>query len=287
MPLPPALSPFVPYGEREKNGVAVYSESAAPKVRCTLSPPTRTSQEIGKIPANARQFFRQRMKLRAPPRKTSVGGWASRPTTLVRCIFCFTEVGSPLSFRLMKTSTRFILLLVVVVALFLSSRSSFAAYQLFLKIDGIDGESTDNLHKNEIEAMTFSQDVFQGVPGFGGGGGAGKSQFSDFTVTKLVDKASPQLLLASASGNHIKKATLVVRQVGGGTPVEYYKITITDLLVTGVKISGDTGQTSNRPKETVSFNFGQIEWEYRPIKPDGSLGAPIRTGWNLKTNTKV
>ena len=89
-----------------------------------------------------------------------------------------------------------------------------AAFDYFLKVDGIAGESTDSKHKGEIDVLSWSWGETQsGSAGGGGGGGAGKVQMQDLHVTSNMSKASPQLMLACASGQHIKSAILTGRRV--------------------------------------------------------------------------
>src|SRR5688572_14489207 len=91
-----------------------------------------------------------------------------------------------------------------------------AAVDYFLKIDGVDGESTDDKHKGEIDVESFSWGVTQtGTFSHGGGGGAGKVALQDFHFTMKVSKASPTLFLACASGQHYKTATVIGRSTSG------------------------------------------------------------------------
>jgi type VI secretion system secreted protein Hcp len=157
------------------------------------------------------------------------------------------------------------------------------AEDLFLKLDGIPGESRDAKHKDEIELVAFSWGVTQsGRPGGGGGGGSGRAQFKDFEFLMRVNKASPQLFLATVTGKHIKQALLSVRRAGKAQ-LEYLKIKFTDVLVTSFAQAG--GQ--NPPDETVAFNFAKIELEYTQQQPRGGPAPPIRAGWDLSRNTKI
>jgi type VI secretion system secreted protein Hcp len=159
------------------------------------------------------------------------------------------------------------------------------AVDYFLKLEGIEGESHDSKHKNEIELLSWSFGATQsGTMHTAGGGGAGKVAMQDLTVSKLVDKASPKLLLACANGEHITKATLVARKAGKEQQ-EYYKITLTDVLVSGYNTSGHS--QSGLPLDQISLNFGKIECEYKEQKIDGSLGGVIKTGYDLKQNKAV
>src|SRR6478609_2866958 len=102
------------------------------------------------------------------------------------------------------------------------------AFDAFLKLDGIDGESTDDKHKNEIEVLSYSWGLTQSSSGdSGGGGGAGKATFQDLHFVSHLSKASPMLFLKCATGQHIKEGLITVRKAGGGQ-LEYLKITLTD-----------------------------------------------------------
>lgn len=158
------------------------------------------------------------------------------------------------------------------------------AVDFFLKIDGIEGESTDKTHANEIDVLSFSWGATQtGVAGgSGAGGGAGKVSMQDFSFMMQVNKASPILMLSCATGKHIKAATLTGRKAGGDQQ-EYLKVTMSDLLVSSYQTSG----SSETPMDSVSVNFSKIEFEYKPQKPDGTLDAPVKAGYDLKLNKKL
>jgi type VI secretion system secreted protein Hcp len=161
-----------------------------------------------------------------------------------------------------------------------------AVVDFFLKVDGIDGESNDAKHKGEIELSSWSYGEQQaGTHSAGGGGGAGKVNMQDFRFVTTVNKASPKLFLACASGEHIKKAVLTCRKAGKDQQ-EYLKITLSDLLVSSYQTGGPQGGNV-LPTDQVSLNYAKIEIEYKPQKPDGTLDAPIKAGWDLKANKAV
>ena len=158
-----------------------------------------------------------------------------------------------------------------------------ALVDYFLKIEGIEGESQDAKHKNEIQLESFSFGAQQsGTHAFGSGGGAGKVQLHDFHFVSNVNKASPKVFLACASGEHIKSALLTVRKAGKDQQ-EYLKIKFTDLLISSYQTSGaPDGQVI--PQEQVSINFAKIEYQYQEQKPDGTLGGAVKAGWDAKAN---
>jgi len=166
-----------------------------------------------------------------------------------------------------------------------TSTQAFAAVDYFLKIDGIDGESKDDKHKNEIDIQSWSFGASQsGSMAMGGGGGAGKVSMQDFHFTKSVDKSSPKLFEAVVTGKHLKDATFVIRKAGG-EPHEYLKITLSDVLISSYSTGGSSSE--DRPTETISLNFAQIKMSYVGQDAKGSPGAAVEFGWDLKANKKV
>jgi type VI secretion system secreted protein Hcp len=117
----------------------------------------------------------------------------------------------------------------------------------------------------------------------GGGGGGGKVQVEDLSVVMKLNKASPLLMLACASGQHIKSAVLTARRAVK-TQVEFLVIKLTDVLVSSCHA---TGGVSNEPMDQIGFNFAKIEVDYRPQNPDGTPGAPVTGGWDVKANKKI
>ncbi len=160
------------------------------------------------------------------------------------------------------------------------------ASDYLLKLDGIKGESTDAKHKDEIEVESFSWGCTNpGSFSSAGGGGAGKVNFQDLHFTSRVSVASPNLMLACATGQHIKSAILTVRKAGKEQQ-EYYIVKLSDMLVSSYQSGGSEGSNA-LPVDQFSLNFAKIEFEYKSQKPDGTLGAPVKGGYDLKANKKV
>jgi type VI secretion system secreted protein Hcp len=159
-----------------------------------------------------------------------------------------------------------------------------AAVDYFLKFDGIKGESADAKHKDELDIESWSWGETLQRPGGGGpgGGGAGKVSMQDFHFVMKLNKASPALMKACATGQHIKSATLTSRKAGKEQQ-EYLIIKMHDVLVSSFQTGGSEGGDVV-PIESVSLNFAKIEVEYRPQKPDGSLGSGVFFKYDLKSN---
>ena len=160
-----------------------------------------------------------------------------------------------------------------------------AAVDYFLKLKGVEGESTDDKHKNEIDVESWSWGQHQrGTHAGGGGGGAGKVSMQDFAFTMKINKATPKLMLMCATGEHIPDALLTCRKAGGKQQ-EYLLIKMTDLLVSSYQTGGASGDIV--PLDAISLNFSKIEFEYKEQKKDGSLSGAIKAGYDLKLNKKV
>jgi type VI secretion system secreted protein Hcp len=156
------------------------------------------------------------------------------------------------------------------------------ASDIFAKIGDIKGESPDDKHKGEIEILSWSWGVTQsGTMAHGGGGGEGKANFNDFNFTHHIDKASPVLMKACATGEHIKEATITVRKAGKGQQ-EFLIIKMNDIIITGVAPSGagDGAATA----EHVALQFAKVDLEYKPQKQDGSLDAGVHFKYDITGN---
>ena len=154
------------------------------------------------------------------------------------------------------------------------------ASNYFLKIDGIPGESLDAKHKDDIEVLSWSWGETNEPPATpGGGAGSGKVAMTDLHVSANLSRASPELLLACASGKHIKSAVLTGRKAGKGQQ-EYLTFSLSDVLVSGYQTGAVAAEA---PLDSISLNFSKIEMTYREQTAKGSV-APIRVGWDRKTN---
>ncbi len=160
------------------------------------------------------------------------------------------------------------------------------ATDYFLKIEGIEGESTDDKHKGQIDLLSWSFGESQPASAaFGGGGGVGKVSMQDLHCTMHVSKASPKLFLACATGEHLKTVTLLCRRAGK-EQVEYMNVKLSDAIVSSFQ-SGASAGSNELPIEQVAFNFAKIEIEYKEQKADGTAGGAVKAGWDLKANKKV
>jgi len=172
----------------------------------------------------------------------------------------------------------------VVLLLLASSLRTFAGYDIFLELDGVEGEATAVGFENQIVVASFSHGITNpATTSVGGGGSVNMPTFTDLTITKSLDKASPLLFLNCAQGKRIATATLTLCRQGPDKPTGFYTIKLADVLITSVRSSGSSGGDS-RPTETVTLNFTTIDCKYVPQNPDGSPGTPVEFRWDLTTS---
>ena len=158
------------------------------------------------------------------------------------------------------------------------------AVDMFLKLEGISGESKDSTHKGEVDVLAWSWGMSNsGTAHAGGGSGAGKVNVQDLSFTKWVDLATAPLMLAAANGTHISKATLVVRKAGE-TPLEYLTIVMTEVLVSSVSTGGSGGE--DRLTENVSLNFAKVEVKYKEQSAAGKAAGTGDFKWDIAGNVK-
>jgi type VI secretion system secreted protein Hcp len=159
------------------------------------------------------------------------------------------------------------------------------AVDMFIKIGALKGEARDSVHKEEIDVLAWSWGISNsGSAHVGGGAGAGKCNVQDLSITKYIDKTSPDLMLACCNGKHFDKATLTVRKAGE-TPLEYIIINVEDLIITSVSTGGSGGE--DRLTENVTLNFARVKLMYKEQTPTGAVGDKPEMGWNIAENVKL
>ena len=153
------------------------------------------------------------------------------------------------------------------------------AFDAFLKLDGIDGESRDDKHKGEIEIESFSFGEAGDVDD--SGNRAGKVSMQDFHFVIPTSKATPKLMEKAAKGDKVVSgdvyALLTVRKVGAN-PVEYLKVKFYDVMISSVQ--NGVAESDQIPVDQFTLWFGKIDFSYSPQKPDGSLDAPVFFKWD-------
>ncbi len=155
---------------------------------------------------------------------------------------------------------------------------------IFLRIDGIHGESTENGHADWIEVITYSHAIAN--PSVLAGRSSGSSYHADFSVVKAIDKTSPKLAVAVCDGTHIPEIVVEICRAGGDK-LKYMEYKMRNVTVSSVRTVGSVEGISRLPLEEVAFKYNRIEWTYTlQRRADGSGGGNVAAGWDLERNVK-
>jgi type VI secretion system secreted protein Hcp len=161
------------------------------------------------------------------------------------------------------------------------------AYDAFLKLDGITGESQKANHTGEIDLMSFSWGASNSSSvGTGTGVSVGKVSVSDFSIMKATDSASPVLFQKCCDGSVMTTGVVTLQRQVQGTATPYLVYNFTNVYVTSIQWSG-SGGAGDAPMESVSFCFEVGTVDYTPQKDDGSPGNAIHGGWDVGQNVKA
>jgi type VI secretion system secreted protein Hcp len=148
----------------------------------------------------------------------------------------------------------------LVLAAGIPGTASAAAY---LKLGDIKGEVADAAHKEQIEVISYqmggSQASELGAVSQSASVDSRKRQHGWVTITKAVDKSSPQLKRGSTEGTVYPTASLFVPNTAGGGAA-YLEYKLENVMVT----SFSTGGSEGNPTETMTLNYEKITPEYKP-----------------------
>ncbi|MTD26644.1 Hcp family type VI secretion system effector [Erwinia sorbitola] len=159
------------------------------------------------------------------------------------------------------------------------------AQDIFIKISGIEGESQDFAHKGEIDVRRWYWAVSQtSNMHSGSGGGAGKSTVHDLFFDHYIDKTTPTLLQYCLNGKHIPEVILTVRKAGG-TPLEYLKIIMQEVIISAVIPVGNN--TIRCPREKIGLSFSRVKMDYVLQNAEGNSAGTISMGYDIKSNVTI
>jgi len=157
------------------------------------------------------------------------------------------------------------------------------AFNAFVNFGDIKGECTDKNHKDWVVIRSYAQSVTQPASlaqGTAGGRSAEAVRFSEFSIEKLMDAATPKLFEACCKGTHLKEVAIELVRAGGD-PFKYMEIKLADVLISGVLHHADSTGAAQSPIETVNMTYGAIEVTYTKQKPDGTAAGNVAAKWNV------
>lgn len=170
------------------------------------------------------------------------------------------------------------------------------AFDAYLFIEGVDGESTAKFDAKPFGLSSGPMEIFSyalgcsnpTTVGTGSGGmSAGKVSVSSLNIMKRSDDASPKLFSMCCTGDHVAKASLVLRKAGGKDNKQsiFLQYDLTEVYIESVQWSGSSGG-DDTPTESVSIAFGKIEiTNFVQDTAKGGMKKGNGGSWNLITAT--
>lgn len=159
------------------------------------------------------------------------------------------------------------------------------AIDVYLEIDGVKGESTDEAHKGWIECLSVDWAVTQpksATASTSGGHTAERANLSEIGISKLADLASPLLFQLCACGKTLPKAKLeFMRADGNGEPIKYFEIQLHNVVICHMASSVSQGTILG---ESFGLKFSRIKVAYTQQKVGGGMLGCTMGGWDLSTN---
>jgi len=160
---------------------------------------------------------------------------------------------------------------------------SAVADDIFLKLSGIAGDSTDDRHRGEIVLKSYSQAVSNSSTGGAGGAGTGATTCGAIVLTKNLDSSSPTLIRNVVLSTMIRDGLITFRK-SGGEQLEYYTVQLVGIAVNSVEQADASG---GGVVEVIKLRARQFTYTFRPQRPDGSLGPPQTFGFDCVSNQRL
>ena len=158
------------------------------------------------------------------------------------------------------------------------------AYDAFVSITSIKGESTDAQHMGWIEVLNHElrqrQHIYKFPDSCGGTRGC-RTEFFHFVFRKEIDASTPLLYLACAQGRHIDEVVLDICKPRGHKAC-LMRYMFQNCMIRLVSTLG----TQYHTRELVWIDFGKIQWDY--VQHNRVTGLPmghIEAGWDRQTNS--
>jgi len=151
-------------------------------------------------------------------------------------------------------------------------------FDIFVEIEGVAGESTNPLHKNSIEIMSWSWGASQTATGGGGGSGGTvgrEGPKGHVTLIKRIDKATPLLFKRCVDGTPLPLVTVHLTRADGQTYLKYeLKNVMVSSLVHGGDLDGD-----GAPDETLELEFNGAKLTYTQFDVSGRPVGQTSAEW--------
>jgi type VI secretion system secreted protein Hcp len=162
--------------------------------------------------------------------------------------------------------------------------SAIMSDSINMEVTGIKGENTDSFAKDTHSILSYtwaSFSSFEQSSGSSKDSSSGRASFTEVSVLKQVDSASPYLFQACVDGTKLDEVIISHYKVDGGKAINYLELKLEKVVCSLYAFSGAVDQV---PLEQLSFNFQKITMKFTEIKSDGTAGDTVEKGWDVVEN---
>jgi type VI secretion system secreted protein Hcp len=154
---------------------------------------------------------------------------------------------------------------------------------ILMKVPSVTGTSMLKGYEGQIELKSFSHGITMQVTGDVSNSErtSGKPRHQDFRITKYMDKSSPTLNQKLCQGADLGAVVVTLGRNDNGTVIPLIVYTFGQAMLSSMSVGGGGG---DKPIETLSLNYGSIQWDYTNQKETGGTGGTASTSWNVADN---
>ncbi len=155
--------------------------------------------------------------------------------------------------------------------------------RMYLRVDGIQGELTDDLHKGFMEVQAYEhQPHIWGDPHVTEGGKSDDLRAFRLTVSRPVNKATPALALQYCKQTPIPTVTLELWREDGPAPQKMMVYTHHEVALNAIRNMKGLA-ADDPPTEELTFVCSAMEWAYTEYDGNGNPKPEVRTQWDTRT----
>jgi type VI secretion system secreted protein Hcp len=157
---------------------------------------------------------------------------------------------------------------------------------IYLKIDSIKGNCTDEGYKEQIMVDSFSHSVGQALASASKNSDrtSGGPHFSEMSFSKVMDSSSPLLYAACAGAKPLKTIIVSVTRNENDKPMETVVYKLGESMVSSISTQG---ATDGMPHESFSINFTTITSQVTQQNTDSTKKGVAPFGWDLKKDAPL
>jgi type VI secretion system secreted protein Hcp len=138
---------------------------------------------------------------------------------------------------------------------------------MFLKVQGVTGEASDDDHKGEIDVVSWSWGMESPTETMTGQA-KGRVVVSELRIVKRVDASSPTLMGYLRNNKVVSQAALSVRKAGE-KPLEYFRIELQNAKITSLRAESNGDELL----EHLNLGFSKMKVIYTPQGKTGATGG--------------